>query len=305
MQTMTLSDGNSIPILGLGSWMSAPHAVGNAVEFAITTASYRHIDCASAYGNEKEIGTSLAAAFAKVKRKEIFITSKLWNSFHRSKNVERACKQTLSDLNLDYLDMYLMHWGIAFKPGGPLEPIGKDGKVITEDVPIRETWQAMEDLVKKGLVKSIGVANFTTAMLLDLLTYARVKPVMNQIELHPYNAQTDLIEFCKYKHVAVTAYSPLARQGAIGGKEPRLFDEPLIARIARRHKKTHAQVVLRWAIQRGTIAIPKSTTPERIMENKDIFDFALTGEDMEHMTSLNRNYRFVDPILFWKIPYFI
>jgi diketogulonate reductase-like aldo/keto reductase len=304
-QTRKLNDGNSIPVLGLGTWKSEQNLVGEAVKFALTKAGYKHIDCASIYKNEPEVGQAFKEAFQTVKREDVFITSKLWNTEHHPEDVERAYRKTLSDLNLEYLDLYLMHWGIAFKKSGEnLEPLNKDGKIIIDNVAVKDTWQAMEELVKKGLVKSIGVANFTGPMLLDLLSYAKVTPVMDQIELHPYNTQDGLIEFCNYKEIAVTAYSPLGRQGA-DREGPRLFDEKIVESLAQKYKKTKAQVLLNWAVSRGTIAIPKSTTPERIAENIDIFDFELTVDERNDLNSLNKNYRFVNPASWWGVPYFV
>lgn len=312
MQThYKLNNGNIVPIIGLGTWKSENNKVGNAIKFAITEAGYRHIDCASIYRNEKEIGEAFKDVIGNsVKRKELFVTSKLWNTEHRSKYVEKACKNTLKDLRLEYLDLYLMHWGVAFPHGEDLEPLDKNGKAIRDKISIQETWKAMEELVKKGLVKSIGVANFTTMMLVDLLTYASIKPVMNQIELHPYNTQTDLLNFCKAENITVTAYSPLGRQGvnrqgAVNSKELKLFDEPIIKKIAKEHKKSLAQILLNWGLKRGTIVIPKSVTTKRIKENMDIFDFELTDEEQNEISSLNKDYRFVDPREFWNMPYFI
>jgi diketogulonate reductase-like aldo/keto reductase len=300
-----LNDGNNIPVLGLGTYKAEPSLVGNAVEFAITKAGYRHVDCASIYENQKEIGSALKKTSSKVNRKELFITSKLWNTEHKAENVEKACKQTLLDLQLDYLDLYLMHWGIAFKHGlENLEPLDKEGKIITEKVSIRETWEAMEELVKKGLVKSIGVSNFTTVMLVDLLTYSKIVPAINQIELHPYNSQTNLVEFCNNNSINATAYSPLGRQGVKTIQGPRLFDEPIVKSIAKSHDKTLAQILLNWALKRGTIAIPKSTDPKRIIENIDVFDFELTDKEMAEINALNKDHRFVRPDGWWGIPYF-
>lgn len=298
-KSQKLNNGFTIPVLGLGTWRLDKNRAGDVVRFAINKALYRHIDCASIYGNEKEIGEAFKDVLVNsVKREDLFITGKLWNTDHFPEDVEKACKKTLSDLQVDYLDLYLIHWGVAFRKGGDLEPLDENGKVITENIPIHETWQAMEKLVKKGLVKSIGVANFTTTMLIDLLTYASINPVINQIELHPYNTQTDLIEFCRYKGIAVTAYSPL------GHGAEKLLGEPIINKIAAKYKKTPAQVLLSFAIGRKTIAIPKSTKPERISENMDVFDFELTKEEIKEITSLNKNHKFVNPVKWWGIPYF-
>ena len=301
--TILLNNGQKIPTLGLGTWMSKPGLVGKAVEYALLQANYRHIDCAAAYENEKEIGEALTTSFKKVKRSEVFITSKLWNTNHRSQDIVKACKQTLLDLHLDYLDLYLMHWGIAFRPGKDVAPKDQNGRIILEPVSIKETWTGMEELVKQGLVKSIGVANFNTLMLVDLLTYIKIKPVMNQIELHPYNTQTELIEFCKYNAINVTAYSPLGRQGE-NTQGPKLFDEPLIQQLAKKYKKSLSQILLSWAISRGTIAIPKSTTLERISENGNIYDFEMNKEEVDILSSLNKNIRFVNPYQDWGIPCF-
>lgn len=300
-----LNDGNSIPVLGLGTWKSSKDSIGNAVRFALTQGGYTHIDCASIYRNEPEIGEVFKDIFKnQVKREKVFITSKLWNTQHHPKDVEKACKKTLSDLNLKYLDLYLMHWGIAFKPGDNLEPLDKKGKVITAPISIGDTWVAMEKLVKKGLVKSIGVCNFTGMMLVDLLSYAKIKPALNQIELHPYNTQEQLITFCKDKNIAVTAYSPLGNPGLPGRQGPNLLEESIVKKIAKKYKKTPAQILLNWALNRGVIAIPKSLSPERISENINIFDFELTNEEQKEISLLNRNFRIVNPGAWWGIPYF-
>ncbi len=210
-QHIVLNTGAKMPFLGLGTWNAKKDRVGDAVEEALTKFGYSHIDCAWVYENEKEVGEAFRRVFnnGKRKREEIFITSKLWNDDHKKEHVVEACKQTLADLQLEYLDLYLMHFGIASPHGLGIEPLDANGMLITKKVSIRETWEAMEELVHLGLVKAIGVSNFTAPMLIDLLTYAKIVPAVNQIELHPYLQQNKLIEFCRAHGIAVTAYSRL------------------------------------------------------------------------------------------------
>lgn len=300
MQThFSLSNGKKIPSIGLGTWKIPRESAGALVETAITEAGYRHIDCAAIYENEKEIGEAFHKVLqGPVKREELFVTSKLWCTEHHPDNVEKACRQTLQDLQLDYLDLYIVHWGIAFQPGGDAEPLDQDGRVITQNVPMQATWQAMENLVQKGLVKSIGVSNFTVTMLLDLLTYATVKPAVNQVELHPYLPQTALVEFCKQHDILPTAYAPLVH----GGLED--FNHGIVKDLADKYAKTPAQILLNWAVSRGTVPIPKTANPARMGENIDIFDFSLTADEQAALTALNKNYRTCDPIEWWGVPYF-
>jgi len=300
--SISLNNGKKIPALGLGTWKSEPGEVGAAVQTALET-GYRHIDCAAIYMNEPEIGEIFSSVFSEgtIKREDVFITSKLWNSDHHPDAVEKACRKTLADLQLEYLDLYLMHWGIAFKPSNAKEPLDENGMIMTEPVSTQETWRAMEQLVEKGLVKSIGVANFTTTMLLDLLTYAKTQPVMNQVEIHPYNAQPELVDFCHKKKIAVTAYSPL---GSHGAEEDRPLMDAVVLSIAKAHKKTPAQILIRWSLQRDLVIIPKSTNRDRIQENFDVFDFELTDPEMQKVNSLNKNHRYVDPAEWWGLSYF-
>src|SRR3989344_3568770 len=181
MDSISLNTGASMPLIGLGTWQAAPNKVGQAVAYALRDCGYRHIDCAAIYGNEKEIGESFHAVFhgGVVKREDVFVTSKLWNNAHRKEMVRKACEQTLRDLQLEYLDLYLMHWGMASSPEGE-EAMDAEGNLIMDKVSIRETREAMEKLVEDGLAKAIGVSNFTAPMILDLLSYAHTKPAMNQ-----------------------------------------------------------------------------------------------------------------------------
>lgn len=307
--SIALNTGTKMPQVGLGTWKAPPNEVGQAVRYALTEAGYRHIDCAWIYRNEPEIGEVFADVFGsgKVKREEVFITSKLWNSFHHAEDVMKACKETLLNLKLEYLDLYLMHWGMATPPEDAPEErqVDKNGYQIYEKVPVRETWEAMEELPKAGLVRAIGVSNFTPPQLIDLFSYAKILPAVLQVEMHPYLQQRRLLEFCQYRDIAVTAYSPLGSAANSEAKGlPILLDDPVIGRIAGEHGKTPSQVLIRWAIQRGTIVIPKSVHPARIKENIDVFDFELSDDDMGAIAGLERHLRFVDPYRWGKVPYF-
>ncbi len=302
-KTIKLNSGYDMPTLGLGTWKSEPNKVGQAVRYALLEAEYKHIDGAAIYKNEPEIGKIYKEVFNQLDRNEIFITSKLWNTNHDPKEVENACKQTLKDLNLEYLDLYLMHWGVAF-PHDSIIPIGLNGKFKIAKIPIQETWHAMENLVKLGLVKSIGVANFTGMMLHDLLSYATIKPAVNQIEVHPFNSQSELVEYCRHHGIVVTAYSPLGRQGAAGVTGPSLFENAVILELAKKYDHTPAQILINWAIMRKTVVIPKSVTPARIKENMQVYDFELSSGDMKKVDTLNCNFRYVDPSGLWGVPCF-
>jgi len=286
-----------MPMVGLGTWQSPPGQVKAAVEHALK-AGYRHIDGALLYQNEPEVGQGLKAAFdaGVCTRDEVFVVSKLWNCHHE--DAERACRKTLADLGLEYLDLYLIHWPTAFAKGDDLFPKLPDGSISYSNVHPTETWKAMEKLVDLGLVKNIGVSNFNSLQIQDILDNCKMVPATNQVECHPHLNQAKLMDFCRERGIVLTAYSPLGSPGVrVNMKDPlpNLLEDPKIKEIGDKFGKTAAQVMLRFQVQRGVVVIPKSVTPSRIEQNLDICDFALSQEDMEYITSLDCNGRIIIP----------
>ncbi|XP_031843075.1 aldo-keto reductase family 1 member B1-like [Nomia melanderi] len=309
-QVIAFYNGFKYPILGLGTWKSTPDQVTQAVKDAIDI-GYRHFDCAAIYRNEKNVGKGIAAKIKEgvIKREDIFVTSKLWNTKHRPEQVEPALRKTLNDLGLETLDLYLMHSPMAFKDTGDLDdifPQDADGNILTEDTDYLDTWHAMEHLVKKGLVKNIGVSNFNSEQIERLIKNSETKPVTNQVECHPYLNQIKLTEFCKTRGITITAYSSFGAPDRpdVSPDEPRVLEDPTIKELADKYKKSPAQIILRHQIQLEHIVIPKSVTKSRMQENFNIFDFELSPQDMNTMNNLNRNFRFIDRFNLGKHKYF-
>ena len=297
MKQLTFRNGDKLDILGLGTWKSKPGEVGTAIRSAIKI-GYRHFDCAFIYMNEKEIGQAFADAFAEgdVKREEVWITSKLWNNFHKQEDVIPALKKTLSDLQLDYLDLYLVHWPHVFKKEF-INATKAEETLPTSEVPHIKTWRGMEDCVEQGLARHIGVCNFNKHKLKALSEQATIIPEMNQVELHPMLHQSDLLEFCKVNGTHVTAYSPLGSPDRSAGMkaddEPNLFQHPVIQELARKHGCSEAQIMIAWAMERGTAVIPKSVNPERQKQNFESTKIQLSDDDMNLMASADKGYRYV------------
>jgi alcohol dehydrogenase (NADP+) len=305
MKNYQLLNGDSIPAFGLGTWKSPPDQVYEAVKTAFKL-GYTHIDCAAIYRNEPEVGQGIKESLMEgiVKREEIWITSKLWNDAHGSDQVIPALKKTLTDLQLDYLDLFLIHWPIAHKPGILFPNTADDYQTLAE-VPLIETWKGMEAALKQRLCKHIGVSNFSQQKLTTVIEQANHKPEVNQIECHPYLQQNDLLAYCRSQGILVTAYSPLGsgdRPDAFKKTdEPSLLVHPLILEIAAKHSLTPAQVLIAWAINRDTVVIPKSVNPQRLADNLGGADIILPKEDRSAIATLDRHYRYVDGS-FWELP---
>lgn len=297
MRTIKFDKGEEMPILGLGTWKSGEGEVYRAVKEAVKI-GYRHIDCAAIYGNEEEIGQAFIDLFeaGEVRREDLWVTSKLWNDSHKKEHVELALRKTLSDLRLDYIDLYLIHWPVAIKKGVGFPQQGEDFHSL-EEVPLLETWEAMIQLKEKGLAGHIGVSNFNIPKLKHLSSESSQKPEMNQVEMHPLLAQTNLVEFSRSSGIPLTAYSPLGsndRPERIRGNRPVLLENEVVKDIADQHGVTPAQILIAFQIHRGVAVIPKSVNKSRIKENFEAAEVHLTPSDMERLIDLDEEMRYID-----------
>ncbi|KZT52239.1 Aldo/keto reductase [Calocera cornea HHB12733] len=283
-----LFTGALIPSLGFGTWQAAKGQVGNAVAHALRT-GYRHIDCAYIYGNEEEVGAAIKDS--GIPRKELWITSKLWNGFHRPQDVEDMYHKSAKDLQAGYLDLYLIHWPVAFGLGADGKPanrpLDKDGNLVvdyalTDDY--LSTWRAMEALVDKGTARHIGISNFNIRKTKDLLSKAKIRPAVNQVEMNFHWPQHELVKWAKANNVLLEAYSPLGS----GDRAKEMLADPTIVEIARKNGIAPSRILLSWQIQRGNVVLAKSVTPSRIEDN--FFVQKLLAEDFEALEKISAEY---------------
>jgi diketogulonate reductase-like aldo/keto reductase len=259
--SIELNNGVEIPTLGLGVYQSGPGAeTQQAVRFALD-AGYRHIDTASAYGNEKDVGVAISSS--RIARHDLFITTKLWNSDHGYEATLRAFDKSRIELGLDYIDLYLIHWPV---PGLRME-----------------SWRAMEELLDRGLCRAIGVSNYTIRHLDEHLSTSAVAPAVNQVEFSPFLYQKQLLDYCRERNIQIEAYSPLTQ-----GKK---LKHRVVKEISRKYGRTPAQILIRWALEHRLVVIPKSVHRERIEENAQVFDFAISSQDMARLDSLDEGFR--------------
>jgi alcohol dehydrogenase (NADP+) len=287
-RTIALAHGaGRMPVVGFGTLIADAATTKTATRDALQT-GYRHFDCAERYQNEREVGEALQAGLAAggIAREEIFVTTKLWNSDHRPERIEPAFQASLERLRVDYLDLYLIHTPFAFHPGDEQDPRDENGNVLyDEGVTLHDTWKGMEDLVDRGRCRAIGLSDISLNELQPLYESARIKPAAVQVEAHPYLPETELLEFCKEKGIVFLAFAPLGH-----GIKPGPLEDPVILRIAARIEKTPAQVLLAWAVQRGTALLTTPKTAARARENFDIS--ALPQDAFDEINRIQTRQRF-------------
>lgn len=256
-----LNNGVEMPVFGLGTYLSGSSMeTQNIISYALEI-GYRHIDTARFYGNERDIGKAIQDS--SVPREDIFVTTKLWNSDHGFNRALEAFKESLEDLGLDYVDLFLIHW--------PVQDLRN------------ESWRALEKLHVEGKCRAIGVSNYTIGHLKELLDLSPVMPAVNQVEFHPFLYQKDLLEFCRSNNIQLESYSPLTKG--------RLLGDDRLSAIAQEYSKSPAQIFIRWTLQKAVIVIPKSSRKERIRENAEVFDFEISPDDMDRLDALHENLR--------------
>lgn len=298
---VALNDGNFIPVLGFGTTVPekvAKDEVIKATKIAIDN-GFRHFDSAYLYEVEEEVGQAIRSKIedGTVKREDIFYTSKLWSTFHRPELVRTCLEKTLKSTQLDYVDLYIIHFPMALQPGDTFFPRDEHGKLLFETVDICDTWEAMEKCKDAGLAKSIGVSNFNCRQLERILNKPglKYKPVCNQVECHLYLNQSKMLDYCKSKDIILVSYCTLGSSRDkiwVDQKSPVLLDDPVLCAIAKKYKQTPALVALRYQLQRGVVPLARSFNAKRIKELTQVFEFQLASEDMKVLDGLNRNLRY-------------
>ncbi|XP_012864704.1 PREDICTED: aldo-keto reductase family 1 member C4-like isoform X3 [Dipodomys ordii] len=300
-QRVALNDGHFMPVLGFGTVVPEKVPMSEALKATklAIDAGFRHIDSAYLYQVEEEVGLAIRSKIADgtVKREDMFYTTKLWPTFSRPELVRLSLELSLKKLQLDYVDLFIIHFPMPLQPGDQVVPRDENGKLLFETVDLCDTWEAMEKCKDLGLAKSIGVSNFNRRQLERILNKPglKYKPVCNQVECHPYLNQSKMLDFCKSKDIALVAYCCLGTSRDsrwVDQSSPFLLDDPVLGAIAKKHKRTPALVALRYQLQRGIVVLAKSFNEKRIRENMQVFDFQLTPEDMKVIDGLNRNFRY-------------
>ncbi|CAM9098940.1 unnamed protein product, partial [Heterosigma akashiwo] len=308
---VVLQNNQAIPQVGLGTsvkrrWDRKGNDSSNKVQQAVihaVRAGYTHFDCAFCYGSQEEVGEAIAEMIqnGEVGRADLFVVSKLWLTHMQPDDIEENLQQTLDQLQLDYLDLFLIHWPYALKKRDPyqifpLKEGGGNGEMETEQVDLTATWAKMEELVDSGVIKSIGVSNFTKEQTASILESCRIRPVLNQVECHPFLSQEKLRVYLESENIKLAAHSPLGNKFPGLGLMESPMETEVIQSIAASKNKSAAQVILRWHIQKNHIVTPKSVTPSRIQENLDLFDFELSADEMDSIDALgSKNIRYCNP----------
>ncbi|KAM4676566.1 aldo-keto reductase family 1 member C15-like [Discoglossus pictus] len=308
---VVLNDGHRMPVVGFGTYAPQKFAKSLAEEGTKVAleVGYRHIDCAFIYGNEPEVGSAIRAKIADgtVKREDVFYTGKLWSTFQTPDRVRPALEKSLKDLQLDYMDLFIIHSPIEFQPGDDPFPKDENGQLIYHNTDIRDTWKALEACKDAGLVRSIGVSNFNHKQIELILNMPglKYKPVCNQIECHIYLNQSKMLQFCKSNDIVLVGYSVLGSsrdENWTDQNSPVLLEDPVLNTIAKQHNHTPAQVAMRYLLQRGIVVLAKSFNATRIKQNFQVFDFQLSAEDMKTLESINRNQHYIATSLWQDHP---
>ncbi len=287
-KTLTLNTGAKIPTVGLGT-LCAKEGLREVIRSAVLECGYRHIDTARDYGNEDIVGATIEEMVKakQIRREDLFVTTKIFNHEKGKGKIAETLRDSLKNLRMSYVDLLLIHW--------PIGACDKATKTI-QQTPLYQTWAEFEECYEQGLCKAIGVSNFGVQLLLDLFTYCKHRPAVNQIELHPYLAQTDLVEFCRSQGIVVEAYSPLGSPGTAGWRPelPAVLENPVVKELAKKYSRTPAQVMLNWGMSRGYVILPKTEKKERLKENMAAGEFAMEKGDYEKLSGLNIGLRYFD-----------